>query len=433
MARVSRRVAAVSLVSLGLGLAPGAPAGAEPLVPAKAEGAVRIATFNVSLYRDAAGALIADLDAGSDQAHAIAEIIQRVRPDVLLLNEIDHDPQGRAVALLQERYLAEPHNGAAPVFYPHRFLAPVNTGQPSGHDLNRDGEVEAQGAQDAWGYGVHPGQYGMAVLSKLAIDAEAVRTFQHFRWADMPGAKLPDDPATEAPGDWYGPEVLRDFPLSSKSHWDVPLRLEDGRALHLLASHPTPPGFDGPEDRNGRRNHDEIRLWADYVTPGAADYLYDNQGGRGGLDDRAAFVIAGDLNADPDDGAATAAIAQLLDHPRIETQPEPASDGAVAAARRQGGANDRQWGDPATDTADFSDGDPSGAGGVGNLRVDYVLPGGPGVTIVAAGVFWPTPDNRVFRLVGDYPFPSSDHRLVWVDVRVDGASPKAVESEAAGQ
>ena len=56
------------------------------------------------------------------------------------------------------------------------------------------------------------------------------------------------------------------FRLSSKSHWDVPIRI--GReTVHFLVSHPTPPVFDGPEDRNGTRNHDEIRFWADYVGP----------------------------------------------------------------------------------------------------------------------------------------------------------------------
>ena len=87
----------------------------------------------------------------------------------------------------------------------------------------------------------------------------------------MPGALLPDDPSTPEPADWYSPDELDVFRLSSKSHWDVPVRLPDGRILHLLASHPTPPVFDGSEDRNGRRNHDEIRFWADYVTPGAGD------------------------------------------------------------------------------------------------------------------------------------------------------------------
>ena len=62
-------------------------------------------------------------------------------------------------------------------------------------------------------------------------------------------------------------EVVR---LSSKSHWDVPVKV-GGHTVHVLASHPTPPTFDGEEDRNGRRNHDEIRFWADYVSPGKAE------------------------------------------------------------------------------------------------------------------------------------------------------------------
>ena len=39
-----------------------------------------------------------------------------------------------------------------------------------------------------------------------------------------------------------------------------------GKTFHLLASHPTPPVFDGDEDRNGKRNHDEVRLIADYIN-----------------------------------------------------------------------------------------------------------------------------------------------------------------------
>jgi hypothetical protein len=54
----------------------------------------------------------------------------------------------------------------------------------------------------------------------------------------------------------------------------------------MLLHHPTPPAFDGPERRNVMRNHDEIRLWADYVgcggTEGAA-YLYDDAGTSGGI------------------------------------------------------------------------------------------------------------------------------------------------------
>src|SRR3546814_10697303 len=105
----------------------------------------------------------------------------------------------------------------------------------------------------------------MAILSKHPIQTDQVRTFQHFLWRDMPGALLPDDPDTAAPADWYSPEELAVLPLSSKSHRDVPVRV-GGHTVHVLASHPTPPTFDGAEDRNGRRNPDEIRFRSEEHT-----------------------------------------------------------------------------------------------------------------------------------------------------------------------
>jgi hypothetical protein len=252
----------------------------------------------------------------------------------------------------------------------------------------------------------------MAVYSRYPIDVEHVRTFQKFLWKDMPGALLPDNPATPAPADWYTAAELAAFRLSSKSHWDLPLQI-GRRTVHFLVSHPTPPTFDGAEDRNGRRNHDEIRLWADYITPGRAGYLYDDAGRRGGLPPGAKFVIAGDQNADPEDGDSTAdAILQLLGHPLVQ-DPRPSSAGAVEQTRLQGGINLTHSGPPSLDTADFAE-------PPGNLRVDYVLPR-RSLTVLRSAVFWPTTDHPLFRLVGVFPFPTSDHKLVWVDVKVPGA------------
>jgi 3-phytase/alkaline phosphatase D len=73
----------------------------------------------------------------------------------------------------------------------------------------------------------------------------------------MPGARLPDDAATPEPRDLYSAEELAAFRLPSKSFWDVPV-LVGGEVVHLLTAHPTPPTFDGSEDRNGLRNADEI-------------------------------------------------------------------------------------------------------------------------------------------------------------------------------
>lgn len=368
---------------------------------------VRFATFNASLNRAEEGELVADLSTPDDrQAAAVAEIVQRTRPDVLLLNEVDFVEGGKAVDLFRDHYLEVPQQGARPIRYRYSFVAPSNTGIPSGHDLDNDGTVG--GGNDAFGFGLFEGQYGMAVLSRYPIRERQVRTFQEFLWKDMPGALLPDDPTTPEPADWYTEEELEDVRLSSKSHWDVPVRV-GGRTVHFLVSHPTPPTFDGVEDRNGTRNHDEIRFWADYVR--GRGYMYDDAGRRGGLERGASFVVAGDQNSDPLDGdSVPGAIDQLLDAPRVQ-DPRPSSQGAVEAAERQGGANAEHEGDPALDTADFADTQP------GNLRVDYVLPSRP-LRVKGAGVFWPLPSDPMSRLTGEFPFPSSDHRAVWVDVRV---------------
>ena len=215
----------------------------------------------------------------------------------------------------------------------------------------------------------------------------------------MPGARLPARPDGTP---FYTDEALDVLRLSSKSHWDVPVRI-GGEVVHFLVSHPTPPVFDGQEDRNGARNADEIRFWADYVA--GAEYIHDDSGRKGGLAKGAHFVIAGDMNADPADGESVpGAIRQLLDHPLIDACVTPQSAGGAAAAVAQGGANSTHLGDPRFDTADFTDDAP------GNLRVDYVLPS-TGLEVVAAGVFWPLEGAP-----GTAWLDASDHRPVWIDV-----------------
>ncbi len=220
----------------------------------------------------------------------------------------------------------------------------------------------------------------MALLSRFPIDRAQTRTFRKFLWRDMPGALLPDNPATPAPADWYSPQELAVLRLSSKSHWDVPVQI--GKVtLHLLASHPTPPAFDGAEDRNGKRNHDEIRLWSDYLD--GAPYLRDDAG-RNGKFKAKEFMIMGDQNSDPvDGGSITSAIGALLVHPRIDASFVPKSPGAPEANAAQGGANTAQRGDARSDTADFND------RVAGNLRVDYLLPS-KDLRVCGGGVFWPS-------------------------------------------
>lgn len=363
---------------------------------------VRFASFNVALNRATAGALAAELrGGGAAAARQLAEIIQRLRPDVVLLNELDHDDAAAAVEVFRREYLAVGQNGQQGIEFEFVFADPVNTGRPSGFDLDGDGRTD--GAADAFGYGAFPGQYGMVLLSRHPILVDQVRTFRELRWSAMPQALRPEGHYPEAV--W---NVLR---LSSKSHWDVPIGIGDpargGRVVHALCSHPTPPAFDGPADHNGCRNHDEIRFWVDYLTPGQAGWIVDDRGRAGGLGDADSFVVLGDLNCDPQDGdARRQALLALLSHPRVQ-DPQPQGRGGDDASKRQFGQNARHQGASALDTADFDD---TVGQGPGNLRVDYVLPA-RGLRVVRSGVFWPLAFEAGGKLVG-----ASDHRAVFVDL-----------------
>ena len=372
----------ISLICLG---------GCEPATP------LRIATFNVAMGLEVPGLLGQALAGGEDpRLQQLAAIVQEVRPDILLLNEFDFDPAVDAARLLNDNYLA---HGPDPIHYPYHFRAPVNTGMDSGLDLDGDGETG--GAGDAWGFGRFPGQYGMLLLSRYPVDTSRSRSFARFRWSSLPGARRPMNPDGSP---FYPDEIWHQMRLSSKSHWDLVIDI-DGRTLHLLAHHPTPPVFDGPEDRNGQRNFDEIRFWLDYTQPDGAQYLVDDNGVSGGIEIDASFIIAGDFNADPQDGDSVEnAIGQLLHADWINADCVPASKGAEEAARIQGGINNGQQGDPATDTADFND------KFTGNLRLDYLLPSS-GLTLTGCGVFWPAQGEAGHGWV-----EVSDHRLVWLDI-----------------
>jgi hypothetical protein len=245
----------------------------------------------------------------------------------------------------------------------------------------------------------------MALLSRHPIRSDAARTFRMLPWSAMPQATRP--------AGYWSDEEWNALRLSSKSHWDVPVRIA-GRDVHMLCSHPTPPAFDGAEDRNGCRNHDEIRFWLDYLTPDRAQWIVDDQGARGGLAADAHFVVLGDLNCDPVDGDSKRdVLLQLLAHPRV-FDPAPKSTGGKQASLEQWALNAEHKGDAACDTADFEDeapkADAPGTGGPGNLRVDYALPS-RSLFFAASAVYWPTQREAGGAIVG-----ASDHRLVFVDV-----------------
>lgn len=342
-------------------------------VPDKADGAVRFATFNVKLHGDREGEIVERLASGEDRiARLTAEIVRAYRPDVLLIQELDRDDDGEALRLYTERFLAgDLADAPPPVAYPHTALLPTNTGVASGIDLDGNGDVGESGrsyGNDAFGFGEYPGQYAFSVASRFPIGE--VRTFSEFLWRDMPGNRM-GDLVPEA-----AQEVRR---LSSKTHALVPINI-NGTTVTLVASHPTPPAF---ADVNVPRNADEIRLVHDLLDARTSQYATDDAGVSGGLEPWSLFVVAGDLNSDPVRGSSEKeAIRALLEDPRL-TDPQQMSDEGQLA------------------TAEFSSGF--------RLRVDYVVPSAE-LEVVGSGVHWPKVDDTIAQ--------GSDHRLVYVDVRL---------------
>ncbi|MDG1752671.1 MAG: endonuclease/exonuclease/phosphatase family protein, partial [Thalassotalea sp.] len=256
----------------------------------KSDNQIRVATFNVSMEalnyakrtngkssKVTGDELNNALKSDHQQIKNIAEIIQRVNPDILLLNEFDYSPKGEEIQLFINQYLNKDQQNQAKIHFPYYYQSSVNTGVKTPFDLNNDNKIESP--TDTYGFGHFPGHFGMVLLSKYPIDEAKIRTFQTFKWKDMPDALQPKDPSTGK--SWYSDEAWQGFRLSSKSHWDVPVTVNN-KEIHILASHPTPPVFDGPEDRNGKRNHDEIRFWHDYISSNKNAYIYDDKKQFGG-------------------------------------------------------------------------------------------------------------------------------------------------------
>ena len=324
---------------------------------------LRIATFHTQLSRDGPGLLLRDLQRGEDaQLAATLAVIAAAGADVLVLQEVDFDAGGAALTALAQAL----EGVGAP--YPHRLALRPNTGLPTGVDI--DGDGRSWRARDAHGYGRFNGQGGMAVLSRHPIGA--VRDFSAFLWADLPGSAAPGV---------LTPEALAVLRLATVAAWDVAVEVPGG-PLHLLALHAGTPVFDGPEDRNGLRNADEMRFWAHYLdgwSPDGVPFAADR------------FALIGTLNVDPGGGEGRQdALRTLLDHPRLQD----------VVPRRPGGG---------TQTADWRDPVP------GDLRVDYILPAAS-LRVTGAGVLWP--EGEEGALPASVAAAASDHRLVWVDLDI---------------
>ncbi len=339
---------------------------------------LRVATFNTGLERDGPGLLLRDIQRGKDpQIKAVIAVIAATAPDILALQGIDWDYDGTALAALADQL------GAVGLIYPYRFASRPNSGRPTGLDMDGDGRLGRP--RDAQGYGAFTGQGGLAILSRYPILRDEVQDFTTFLWRDLPGAILPTHPDGKPFPSAKAQAAQR---LSNTGHWVVPIALPDGSEMSLLTFHAGPPVFDGPEDRNGRRNHDEIRFWRLFLDKEIGDPIKDR------------FVLAGGANLDPyDSDGRKEAIGMLLNDPRLQ-DPSPSSPGATIAP------DQGHVGPNAQDTVDWPK--------PGRLRVDYVLPSRDW-QVVGAAVHWPAPNTAEY----EYAITASHHRLVWVDLKLN--------------
>lgn len=329
--------------------------------------------MNAALERDGPGLLLRDILKDDPQVTAFATVVRRVNPDILVLQGVDYD-HGQVTLTALRDHMADL---GGPRFA-HLFSRRPNTGMTTGLDMDGDGYLGQ--ARDKQGYGWFAGQAGMAILSRYPFDIDGMQDFTALKWKDIPGALLPKSKGTPFPST----AVQTVQRLSSVAHWAVPVVVSKERTLHILTFHATPPVFDGPEDRNGRRNHDEIRFWQLYLD------------GQFGQAPKTQFVLVGDANVDPADGEGRKeGIQNLLADPRLQ-DPKP---------KRPVSRNANLLDAERLDTVAWPDDGP------GQLRVQYILPS-IDLDVQGAGVHWPPSDTpEAADAVAAGP-----HRMVWVDL-----------------
>ncbi|EPO0010600.1 endonuclease/exonuclease/phosphatase family protein [Vibrio alginolyticus] len=364
------------------------------------------------------------------QIRNVAAIIQKNRPDVLMMAEYNNDGTGEnkaAIEGFQKNYLsvAQSIDGAGgeanlePIEYPYAESYSTNTGLLSEFDLDNNGTA-GQMPGDAWGFGMYHGQYAFALMSKYKIDTANTRTFQAFKWKDMEGAKIPTiticDGSQKIPdgmkcGDeWYSAEEWDQVRLSSKNHVDAPIIIptrNGEEVVHLLMSHPTPPVFD--TGKNKAQNATEVEFWHHYIQ--GKDYFYDDVGKTGGLTNGAKFVMMGDQNLDPVSGDGISSVMQELHNDPLVNQTVmngelyPTSFGAAEHAVDRSSTHPY----PNRITSTFG------------LGVDYALPSA-NLNVIDSGVYWSASYEEGHKLFndarigkyGDGKDVSSDHRMIWI-------------------
>ncbi|MGL5204738.1 MAG: endonuclease/exonuclease/phosphatase family protein, partial [Metamycoplasmataceae bacterium] len=313
-----------------------------------------------------------------------------------------------------------------PIYYPYYETYATNTGLKSGMDLDNDGKI-GDNPEDAFGFGYYHGHYAFGLMSKYEIDKDNTRTFQNFKWKDLPNAQIPkiiEDKGKIPEGmqvgdDWFTADEWEEFRLTSKNHVDVPIKIKVGnkvQSVHLLISHPTPPSFElGGTFTNLERNLAEVQFWKDYIENNKN--LYDDKGKKGGLDGKnEKFIILGDLNADNLHGNTSTSEGGMKSLITSDLLNDSIISGSLLPTSRGGLEEDNKYNHPKPETRTSFFG----------LRVDWVIPSS-NLKTINSGVYWQEDgaegrllfnDPRIGRW-GNSKEVSSDHRLVWATIRLE--------------
>lgn len=338
-------------------------------------------------------------DAHSPQLQAMAEILARFQPDFLSVNELQFDIEnvpdqglpgapagtlpGNACEGRNGRRLADRLHELQPTLeYDYTVVAMGNSGVPF---------VTTEEVSDE--FHVRPdeylGRYSLGLLSRYPILHDQVRVLHDLAWSALPGNRI--DRIREE----LGIEVPEGYWLFEKAIVVVPIDVQ-GITLYVVLLHPMTSGF---SDMNPHRNHDELRaltLWlsGELDAPGWEP-----------LPEDARFILVGDFNIDPEDGAGDPdSIAQVLANPRVVAY-FPESAGGTK------GTNPRR--NSFLSGCGNADGHlPTNVKSKLQLQLDYMLPSATIGQPVASEIFFPPYPSADWTLA----CRASDHRFVYEDL-----------------
>jgi len=350
-----------------------------------ADDLTRVGTYNIEIL---SSSKLNDPD--EPQVNAAVEVIARVSPDILAIQELQYELEaGETPGAMDEanngRVLADLMRAADETGgYDHTLIVLGNSGFDwPGYDPDVHDPYFGPGGSTP------PGMFNMAVISRYPILVDQVEFIIDFSWTDLPENSLSVLEATT------GVVVPAGFPLFSAGLLVAPIDLGD-EILYLVVLQTTPPHV---SDIHKHRNLDQLtglRLLVDGALPGYEDALPSD----------ARFVLVGDWNADGDHGDGfPEAIYQLLEHPSI-TPFQPTGAGSIGVSPEKNTTASVCGEGDGLDAADPATGM--------QFQMDYVLPSANLGAPITGGMFYPDfetePDDWALACA------ASNHMLLWGDL-----------------